>query len=112
MSAEGVGGIISLSGDVIAGGAALAGLILVYLGSVATGYSGFTAEQQRSVRTSFQRRAWFAVVGVVLSIAASGTAVLGKWLSNVCLAGSGAVLLSLALVWVVATAVLIAFEVR
>jgi hypothetical protein len=84
----------------------------VYLGSVAAGYAGFDAAAQRTVRTSFQRRAWFAVVGVVLAIAASGTALLGKWLSHVCLAGSSVVLLGLAFIWVVATAVLIAFEVK
>ncbi len=112
MSAEGAAGILSLTGDVIAAGAALAGLILVYLGSVASGYAGFAATEQRSVRASFQRRAWFAVVGVALAIAASGTALLGKWLSQICLAGSSVVLLALAFIWVVATAVLIAFEVK
>jgi hypothetical protein len=65
MSAEGVTGLLSLTGDVIAAGAALAGLILVYLGSVATGYAGYERTQQGTVRASFQRRAWFGVVGVV-----------------------------------------------
>jgi hypothetical protein len=60
-------GVLGLTGDVIAAGAALSGLILVYLGSVAAGYAGFDAAAQRTVRTSFQRRAWFAVVGVVLA---------------------------------------------
>jgi hypothetical protein len=112
MSAESAAGVLSLTGDIIAAGAALAGLILVYLGSVATGYAGFDATQQESVRAPFQRRAWFAVVGVVLAIAASGAAVFGKWLLNICLAGTSVILLSLALIWVVVSAVLIAFEVR
>jgi hypothetical protein len=105
-------GVLGLTGDVIAAGAALAGLILVYLGSVATGYATFERTQQGAVRASFQRRAWFGVVGVVLAIAASGTAVLGKWLSHVCVAGSSVILLALALIWVVVTAVLIALEVK
>ena len=96
----------------IAGGAALAGLILVYLGSVATSYASYERPQQGTVRASFQRRAWFGVIGVVLAISAAGFSVLGKWLSHVCLAGAGVVLMSLALVWVVGTAVLIALEVR
>jgi hypothetical protein len=112
MSAEGAAGVLSLTGDVIAAGAALAGLILVYLGSVATGYAGFDPAAHRTVRASFQRRAWFGVVGVVLAITASGAALFGKWLSNICLAGTSVVLLALALIWVVATAVLIALEVK
>jgi hypothetical protein len=105
-------GVLGLTGDVIAAGAALAGLILVYLGSVATGYAGFERTQQGAVRVSFQRRAWFGVVGVILAIAASGTAILGKWLSHVCLGGSSVILLALALIWVVGTAVLMALEVK
>jgi peptidoglycan/LPS O-acetylase OafA/YrhL len=112
MTAEGAAGVLGLTGDVIAAGATLAGLILVYLGSVAVGYAGFDPTAQPTVRASFQRRAWFSVVGVVLAISASGTAVLGKWLVNVCLAGGGAILLGLAFIWVVGTAVLIAFEVE
>ena len=43
-------GVLGLTGDVIAAGAALAGLILVYLGHVAAGYAGFDAAAQRTVR--------------------------------------------------------------
>jgi hypothetical protein len=105
------GVVLGLTGDVIAAGAALAGLILVYLGNVSAGYAGFARTEQGTVRASFQRRAWFAVVGIVFAIAASGAALLGKWLSQMCFAGAGVILLALALVWVVATATLIAFEV-
>src|SRR6266540_1040124 len=109
---EHAAGVVGLTGDVMAAGAALAGLLLVYLGSVSAGYAGYAKTEQGSVRTSYQRRAWFAVVGVALAIAASGTAVLGKWLSHVCLAGASVVLMAAALVWVTVTAVLIALEVR
>jgi hypothetical protein len=112
MGAEGATGVLSLTGDVIAGGAALAGLILVYLGSVSAGYASYDKQDRGPVRGSYQHRAWFAVVGITLAIAASGMALLGKWLSHICLAGSGVVFLALALVWVVATAVLVATEVK
>jgi hypothetical protein len=46
MNAEGAAGVLGLTGDVIAAGAALAGLILVYLGSVASEYAGFDATEQ------------------------------------------------------------------
>ena len=109
---EGLPGALSLSGDVIAAGTALAGLILVYLGSVAAGYASFETTQQPSVRSAYQRRAWFAVTGIILSIAASGTAIAAKWLANVCIAGASVVTLALALIWAAVTAILIALEVQ
>jgi hypothetical protein len=108
---EGAQGILNLTADVIAAGTALAGLILVYLGSVVAGYERFEKPQQPSVRPTYKRRAWFAVAGIVFSIGASGTAVLGKWLANVDLAGASVVILALALIWALITAFLIASEV-
>jgi hypothetical protein len=87
-----------LAGDVIAAGTVLAGLILVYLGAVANEYASFPKTDQGAVRPMFMRRAWFAAVGIVLSIAASGIAVLGKWLGHSCLVGAAVILLALALV--------------
>src|SRR5689334_21806024 len=49
-------------------GAALAGLILVYLGAVANEYASFPKTDQSAVRSVFARRAWFAAVGIVFSI--------------------------------------------
>ena len=112
MEAEGAKGVLTLGGDVIAAGTVLAGLILVYLGGVATEYAGFDRTAQPAVRTRFMRRAWFAAIGIVLSIAATGLAVLGKWLSNVCLVGSSTVLLAIALIWSALIAILLAAEVK
>jgi hypothetical protein len=108
---EGAHGVFNLAGDVIAAGTALAGLILVYLGSVVAGYERFDKPQQPSVRPIYQRRAWFAVAGIVFSIGASGTAVLGEWLANSDMANASIVILALALIWAVITAFLIASEV-
>lgn len=112
MEAEGAKGVLALAGDVIAAGTVLAGLILVYLGGVANEYAGFDKTERGAVRTVFMRRAWFAAGGLILSIAASGIAVLGKWLQHVCLTGSSVVLLVLALVWSAVIAVLLAAEVK
>lgn len=106
------GGVLPLGGDVIAAGAALAGLILVYLGSVANEYAGFPTTDQGAVRSVFMRRAWFATVGIVFSISASGVAILGKWLASTCLVGVAVILLGLALAWSVIIAILLALEVR
>jgi hypothetical protein len=112
MEAEGAKGVLTLAGDVIAAGTVLAGLILVYLGSVANEYAGFDKTAQGSVRIVFLRRAWFAAAGIILSIAASGIAILGKWLAQTCLVGASVVLLALALVWSVVIAVLLAAEIK
>lgn len=103
---------VEISGDVVTGATALAGLVLVYLGSVAAGYAGFDAEQQRSVRASFQARGWFAFVGMVLAIIAAMLALVGKWLHNPCVAIAAIILLLLALLWGIAVAFLTIREVR
>ncbi|HZR62861.1 MAG TPA: hypothetical protein VFA80_18100 [Xanthobacteraceae bacterium] len=105
-------GLLPLGGDVIAAGTVLAGLILVYLGAVATEYASFQKTEQGAVRPVFMRRAWFAVLGIVFSIAAAGLAVLGKWLALSCVVGTAAILLALALVWSVVIALLLAAEIK
>jgi hypothetical protein len=112
MGTEASSGALGLAGDVIAASAALAGLILVYLGAVASGYASFEKTQQGSVRASFQRRAWFAVVGILFSVAACGSAALAKWLANACVAGASLVLFALTLFWAALSAILIALEVK
>ena len=87
-------------------------LVLVYLGAVANEYASFPTTDQNAVRVIFLRRAWFAVFGIVFSIAASGIALLAKWLGNSCLVGAAAILLAIALVWSVVIAVLLAAEIR
>jgi len=62
---------IELSGDVVAGASALAGLFLVDLGNVAAAYGTYDRQAQAGVRHSFQTRAWLAVVGIVLAILAA-----------------------------------------
>src|SRR6266536_5619741 len=86
---------VGIAVDVVTGATALAGLVLVYLGSVASGFAGFLPEQQRTVRRRFQVRAWFAFVGMVLAILAAMLALIGKWLGNGCVAGSAIALLEL-----------------
>jgi hypothetical protein len=60
---------VELSGDVVAGASALAGLFLVYLGNATTAFSAFEKTQQESVRGNHQTRAWLAVVGTSASTA-------------------------------------------
>jgi protein-S-isoprenylcysteine O-methyltransferase Ste14 len=109
---EGAGGALSLAGDVIAGGATLSGLILVYLGSVTAGFSSFEKPQQGTVRKAYQHKAWLAVIGILFGLAASGSAVFAKWQVSTWIAGLSILLLIAALAWAALTAVLSALEVK
>jgi hypothetical protein len=102
---------VEIAGDVVASGSALAGLILVYLGGVASSYASFDADAQSIVRARFRFKAWFAFAGVVLSIAAVGAALVAKWVSNECLATGSIVFLLVALVWGITIAALSALEI-
>jgi hypothetical protein len=106
------GGVLPLAGDIVAASAALAGLLIVYLGGVAGEYAAFTKTAQASVRGSFQSRAWFAVLGVVFSIFACGSAALAKWQASPLVAGVSLVLFACTLFWSALSAVLIALEVK
>jgi peptidoglycan/LPS O-acetylase OafA/YrhL len=103
---------VTFAGDVIQGATALAGLLLVYLGSVATSYSAYEKAQQASVRASFGRRAWFACIGTVLAILAAMLALGAKALNNPCMAWAATVIILIALAWAIACAVLSAWEIR
>jgi hypothetical protein len=85
---------IGIAGDVITGAVALAGLILVYLGSVASSFAGFEREQQTTIKSTFQLRAWFGFAGMVVAILSAALALAGKWANNDCIVTlAGALLL-------------------
>jgi hypothetical protein len=103
---------ISFAGDVLAGSTALAGLILVYLGSLAAGYAAYDTTQQPAVRPSFQRRAWFGFVGLAVAILAAAFALTAKWAGVNWMASTAAILLLVAFVWGILTALLTVLEIR
>ena len=90
---------IDLSGDVIAGASALAGLFLVYLGNVASAFGTFDKAAQSSVRSKFQLRAWLAFVGIVFSIISAILALMAKLWASSFMAGDAIILLIIALGW-------------
>lgn len=93
---------LELASDVIAGSTTFAGLIIVYVGSVATAYSAYESEAQGAVKARFRRRATLAGIGVGVAALAAATAILGKWAScNAAVAVSVFLLLG-TLVWGVA----------
>jgi len=101
----------NIAGDVIAAATALAGLILVYLGGIANGYARYDTTQRHAVKSSYQKRAWFAFVGFVLAILSAGLALIGVWFDIDCLTALAAVILGVSLAWGVVTALLTVLEI-
>src|SRR5215831_16166280 len=93
------GGVLPLAGDVMAASAALAGFILVYLSALATAYAGYDVTDRKAVLSSFRQRAWFAVGGIIFSIAACTFGTLAKWFASTTLAGWSLFFLFATLFW-------------
>lgn len=92
-------GALELASDIISGGTALAGLILVYLGAIASGYDSYEKPQQAAVRSAYRRRAWIGFAGIAISFSAAALGLVGKWMSSGWTVAAGAALLFLALFW-------------
>jgi hypothetical protein len=103
---------VELSGDVVTGASALAGLFLVYLGNVATGFGSYEKQAQAAVRRGFQIRGWLAVAGIVLAILSAVLALVGKWSGSNSAAAAAIVLLLAALIFGAAIALIAARDIR
>jgi hypothetical protein len=73
---------IEIAGEVVTASTALAGFILVYLGGLHGSYSHLHADQRSQVKAGFQRRAWFAFVGITASLTAAVLGIAGEWLDS------------------------------
>ncbi len=104
--------IADVAGDIVAAASAIAGLILVYIGALSASFSTFEPQERRTVRGGFQLRAWFAFVGLSISLLALSLALIGKWLNIPCMAIFSLATLIFALFWVLATAVLTVMEIK
>jgi hypothetical protein len=92
---------VGVSGEVVTAGTALAGLILIYIGSLVTSFGTYQPQEQKSVRLKFLGRAWIAFVGFALSLLAAGLAVIGKWLASPCIGNLSVWILLGAFAWAV-----------
>ncbi len=101
--------MLEMSSDIIGAGTALAGLVLVFLGSVSNGFEAYAPQERRSVVKKYRRRAWAAFAAFALALGAALLGLLSKWLQLACLTGAGLVFLILSFV---AVAVLGVAEVR
>ena len=103
---------IELASDVVTGGTALGGLLLVYIGGVTASYGSFQKAEQGPVRAKHQTKAWLAVIGLFFALGSAAAAVVGKWLDYECLASAAVIALVIALLWGCLAAILSAKEIH
>ena len=96
--------MLEMASDIIGAGTALAGLILVFLGSVSNGFEAYATQERRSVVKKYQRRSWSAFIAFVLALGAAFLGLLSKWLQCGPLTSVGLVVLVLSFVAVVVIA--------
>ncbi|MCZ6878571.1 MAG: hypothetical protein O7G29_10570 [Acidobacteria bacterium] len=98
----------TLMNQLLSGGTALAGLILVFLGGIFTAYSSYGPEQQSSVRDKYKCRARMAFAGFACALASAVSAIMANWFypSVLLHIGLAALGLSFVLVFVVAATAL------
>jgi len=70
---------LDLSGDVSSAGAALAGLLLVFIGSTTSAFDSYEKQSQKTVRRKYQFRAWGAFGGFFFALLSSFLALVAKW---------------------------------
>lgn len=90
---------IAVAGEVASAGTALAGLILVYLGALVTGFDSFQPQERKSAKSRFLTRGWLAFAGIILALVSALLAVVGKAFSSCCTANAALVLLLISFVW-------------
>lgn len=105
-------GIIEVGGDVSAAAAAMAGLLLVFIGAISTTFDGYEKQEQGAVRSRYQRRVWFAFVGFLFAILAASAGIASKALHQECIAVVGMVCLVAALAISLIVGLLSAMELR
>lgn len=103
---------LGVAGDVSSAGAALAGLLLVFMGSIATAFESYTKQEQRAVLKRFRYRIYFALAGFILAILAVLLALLAKALGSQCPATFALIFLFLSFGWVITAAIRAALDVR
>ena len=103
---------LEVAGDVAGAGGALAGLILVYLAAVSASFTSYEKKERPSVLRAHRFKAWFGFIGLAFCLLAVALGLLGKWLSIPCVAVAAILVLLLALLLVIATALQTVLEIK
>jgi hypothetical protein len=91
---------VEVAGDVAAVSSAVAGLTLVFVGAISASYDSYEKSEQSSIRSRYQRRAWFAFAGLALAILSTAMALFAKLLDLQCAAVAALASLFVALIFV------------
>lgn len=94
--------MLEMASDLIGAGTALAGLVLVFLGNVSSGFDSYQPQERRAVVDKYRRRARFALIAFLLALGAALLGLLAKGLHLPVLVWGGLVLLILSFAAVVA----------
>jgi hypothetical protein len=103
---------VEIAGDISAAGAALAGLILVFIGAASTSFDSYERQEQHAVRLRYQTRAWIAFAGFAFALLSAPTALVAKWLSISGLSLAALVMLIAALLFALFAALLAVRDIR
>ena len=93
-----------IAGDIMSAATALSGLLLVFLGAVATAFDSYDSTAKAAFLIAFKRRAWFSLTGFLLALLSAGLAFVGKWLDSTSLVVWASICLGLSFVPVIAAA--------
>jgi uncharacterized membrane protein len=90
---------LSVTSEMVTASTAMAGLVLVYIGTLVASYSTFEPQEKRTVRNRFLIRAYLALFGMFLAVVSATLGILAKWSNNENAADAGVVILLVAFCW-------------
>jgi hypothetical protein len=97
----------ALNEQLVTAGTALAGLILVFLGSTLAAFEGYDATQRHSVKVKYQRRALVAFFGFLCSLSGATAGIVALLRPGDCWSAVGLTFLGLAFLLTLALAALV-----
>lgn len=103
---------LGVSGEVTTAGTALAGFVLIYIGSVVAAFDRYQPQEQKTVKPRLIARAWLAFVGFVLASFSAALSIIGKWLGDCCSANVAVWFLLAAFLWSALTVILTIREIK
>lgn len=71
---------LDIAGTIVGASTATAGLILVFIGTTTAAYESYQAQERRTVKARYRKRAYTAFVALIVSISAVVFGLLADWL--------------------------------
>jgi hypothetical protein len=103
---------LNLASDVANAATPLAGLLLVFMGSIAASFDNSVKTAHQAARAKYRTRIWFAFAGFAFSVLSAVWALIAKWTRSEDAALGALILLFVAFSVVLLTAIRAAIHVR